>query len=786
MIKKMDRLYISIFLAVFLLFGCGKVDVDQAKEYSIQSNELYQKAAAEYKAIIKDVKDEDSTRLKLAELYFQHKDYALAIEELKNIDSGEAKKLLALSLFKSADYTEALKIFERLETEDAQILFYHAATCEELNLYEPAVKLYEKIQDQDKEYKKKAEARLDAINLTDEGEVAQDVLAIINNSPNQDDFPQAGSIVLLADEDVKINSNDTAEYTEHFLVKILNERGKQGFSEVVIGYDSTYEKVELEFARTIKPDGTFTEVGDKNIRDVSKYLNFPLYSNARAFIISMPEVTTNCFIEYKAKVYRSRLIDKKHFVTNYLLQINEPIVKATFDITVPKNRKLNLNLLNEEFNKFKALLKPEISTEADNTTYSWEFDNIPQIIPEPAAPALSEITSVMQVSTFNSWGEIYDWWWGLVEDKIEADDAIKEKIKELTKDKESLIEKAQSLYHFCAQDIRYVAVEYGQAGFEPHKATEVFQNKYGDCKDQAILLITMLKEIGLKAYPVLIGTQGRILLDEDFPTLIFNHAIAVLEYKGQYIFLDPTAETISFFDLPRADQDREVLIIGEDGPIIKKIPLFRPEHNRIQYKTLININKDDSIEAERSVLTFGGYDARQRYYFRYTMPIIIEENLKNKVQSICPGGTLEEFTIRNQEDMAKTIELSYKFSGTDFLAKAGRLRVLPQLGDINLGVVVKDKREYKIDFHNLEEIQTETIFQLPKNFSVKYLPPSLSYQMPWLDFVNSYEMEGDKIIFTEIKRFKSRYVSTDEYSEFKAFLERLAKRLNERIILEVK
>lgn len=784
MFKKTIKKKLWIFLVAFLISGCGG-DLDKAREYSKDSQDFYQKAINEYKSVIKKSKDKDSIRFNLAKLYFQHKDYAQAVEELKQLDSEEAKKLLAISLFKSADYTSALEVFERLgEAQDGEYLFYYASTCEELNLYEPAVKLYEKIQG--KEYKNKAETRLNAINLIDKGELAHDILDVISNSPGQEDFPQAGAVILLAEEDVQINSDNTAVYTNHFIVKILNERGKQDFSEIVIGYDSTYEKVELEFARTIKPDGTFITVGDKNIRDVSKYLNFPLYSNARAFIVSMPEVTNDCFIEYRVKVYRSRLIDKKHFILNYLLQINEPISKATFNVILPKGRKLRMNVLNKEFNDFNALLQPKIKTSKENVIYSWEFENIPQVIPEPSMPALSEITSVIQLSTFDSWRQINDWWWGLTEDKIKINDAIREKIKEITGNDKTPLEKAQSIANFCAQDIRYVAVEYGQAGFEPHRAEEVFQNKYGDCKDQAVLLIAMLREIGMKAHPVLIGTQGRIILDEEFPTLIFNHAIAVLEYEGKFIFLDPTAETTSFFDLPTSDQDRKVLIVGADGPIIEKIPLFKPSHNKVWYQTVINIDNNDSIEVERTVSSFGGYDAGQRYYFRYTMPIIVEENLKQKVQSICPGGILGEHVYKNAKDINKPIELYYKFSGDDFLAKAGRLRVLPQLGSIGLGTVVKDKRKYKIDFHRLEEIQTEIVFQLPDNFRVKYLPPSLTYKMPWLDFINDYRLEKDKIIFSEIKRFKVRYVDADEYLEFKEFLEKLAKKLNQRVILEQK
>jgi hypothetical protein len=109
----------------------------------------------------------------------------------------------------------------------------------------------------------------------------------------------------------------------HYLVKIFNERGKEEFSELHIGYDSTFEEVKLEYARTIKPDGTVVYVGDKNIRDVSEYLNFPLYSNARIKIISMPEVAEGVIIEYRAKVFRRRRAHKTGKILHNIPQRQE-------------------------------------------------------------------------------------------------------------------------------------------------------------------------------------------------------------------------------------------------------------------------------------------------------------------------------------------------------------------------------------------------------------------------------------------------------------------------------
>jgi hypothetical protein len=123
---------------------------------------------------------------------------------------------------------------------------------------------------------------------------------LIKTSPGQAEYPDAGAIVLLNEETFRILSDYTAIEELHILIKILNDRGKAKYGEVKLGYDSTYEKIEIEYARTIKPDGTIISVGAKHIRDISEYPEYPLYSNARLRIISMPELTEGAVIEYKA------------------------------------------------------------------------------------------------------------------------------------------------------------------------------------------------------------------------------------------------------------------------------------------------------------------------------------------------------------------------------------------------------------------------------------------------------------------------------------------------------
>ncbi len=778
-----------IVLAAFNSSACAsleKTHLGKADDFSYKSELFFQKAVSEYEKALKESSDDAAINFKLAKLYFNHGNYQKCAGLLLNQNDTESKKLLAFSFFKMADYTSALSLFNEIGSlEDDGYLFYYAQTCERQNLFDQAKKLYSKIKS--REYLSLAKTRLQAIDASLKGKelstLNSEVLKIINGAPAQDAFPQAGALTLLADEAIEVLPNDTQVTTAHYIIKILNERGKKS-GEVDIDYDSTFEKVELDFARTIKPDAEVAVVGSKHIRDVSRYLNFPLYSNARAMIISMPEVAVGSVIEYKLKITRSQLVNKKDFYSAYLLQNDEPVLHAKLSVAVPNDRALNIKFINAKYNYYSAVLEPKIIQLADKKIYNWEFKNIPQIIPEPLMPPVSEIDATILLSTFRSWDGIYKWWWQLAKDKIEANDKMKEKVLELTKNLKTDIEKARSIYNWCTQNIRYVAIEYGQAGFEPHRATDIFANKYGDCKDQAILLISLLKEAGLKAYPVLIGTKDNFKLIEDFPMLLFNHAIAAVDIEGELIFLDPTAETTSFGDLPSDDQDRRVLVFLENRAEIVLTPDFKAEHNSLETMTTFNIKSDESIFAERSVLTEGFFDQGQRYHLRYTQPILFEEDLKEKVHSITPGGKLLNYKIENLDNLDKPIKLTYSFSGPELLTKAGQARVIPQLGDVDLSVVAKDSREFPIDFGSLSHKETRMSFKLPESLKVKFLPQTVKFNTKWLSYLNSYTQEDSRIVFRQNTTLKQKVISQSEYKFFKAALEQLSRKVRQCIVLE--
>lgn len=783
---------ICAFFGLSLLSGCGqKTDLEKVRGSVRQSDELYRHAVKSYKGILSRTKNPgqlNQAHFELGQLYYSHGDLELAVEELKKTSQPLAANLLAISYYQLGLFTDALEAFGKIKNADEQALYYYGLTCEKLNLYDQALDIYKKVKSQ--HFLTLASNRINTIEKEINAVLIKDidpkVAQIIGSAPTEEQYPQAGGLILSCDEHIEITDLDTQVSSLHYIIKILNERGKESFSEAEIEYDTTYEKVELEYARTIKPDGRVADVGSRHIRDVSKYLNFPLYSNVHIYIISFPEVTEGAVIEYKVKVYRNKLINKNDFVLDYPLQAPEPVISANFSLSLPEQGWINIKTINEKYNNFGSQLKPVVEKTSGRLIYRWQFKNIPQIIPEPKMPDVVEVNPAILISTFKSWGDIYQWWWGLAKGKMEANEAIKNQARELTVNLGSEEEKIRAIYNFCAQKIRYVAVEYGQAGFEPHKAEDIFRNKYGDCKDKAMLLVTMLKEVGIKACPVLIPTRQQYNLDPDFPSIIFDHCIAVVFLKGKQVFLDPTAETCSFGDLPPGDQGRKVLVFNEEGYKIETTPFYPAGHNLLKQEAAIKINADESVSARKTVFTYGLYDQAQRYWLLYTPPQLVEETLKEKIQDVSIGSGLENYSVKNLDDLDKPVILNYEFKGGEYLTVAGALRIIPQLTGIDSGLVAKDSRRFPIDFNILESKETDFSIQIPDGFNIKYLPESVNEDSPWLKFSAGYKHDADKIYFSQKLELKKPVIPEKEYPEFKKFFEGLAKKIKQRIILEKK
>jgi hypothetical protein len=160
---------------------------------------------------------------------------------------------------------------------------------------------------------------------------------------------------------------------------------------------------------------------------------------------------------------------------------------------------------------------PEVAPTQQGST-QWQLSDIPAIKWEERMPPWHAVAGEMivslfppggqsQIRGFSNWSEMGTWYAVLTSGRRDASPAIREEVAKITASTPNVLEKMQALARFLQRDIRYVAIELGIGGYQPHPAPEVFVHRYGDCKDKATLLSSMLREIGVESYYIVAPSQ---------------------------------------------------------------------------------------------------------------------------------------------------------------------------------------------------------------------------------------------------------------------------------------
>jgi transglutaminase-like putative cysteine protease len=614
--------------------------------------------------------------------------------------------------------------------------------------------------------------------------IDNEIAHLIRNVPSAKSYPDAGIINLLDEEIVEVFENGRCRLTLHVVVKILNERGKDS-ADIEIGYNSRAEIASIIYARTITAEGKILPLIENAIKVVTPYSSYPSYSDYKELTFSMPGVTVGSIIDYKVVIEEKRPEIEGKFSTGFYFQAHNPAYLCRYKVITPKDMDLKYLVLN----RLQGIeLSPKIIRDEDKKIYLWEYKHIPQIIKEKSMPPMDEVAFRVLVTTMDSWEEFSRWWRKKIEGKTEPNEAIRKKVAELTKDLLTPKERAEAIFDYAKREIRYVSIGLGKSGYEPQSAKQVFENKYGDCKDKSTLLISMLRTAGIPAYYVLIPTAsiGNLIKDFSYP-FQFNHCIVAVENERGYHFVDPVAEDYHFDYLPVSDRNRDVLIFKDEQALFSKTPFARPEENAYYTQQKITIRLDGSIEAEVKDFGSGGREAYLRSSFIDSSPLKIKESLEERVDEISSGAKLLAFTHSDPLNFKERFELNIKYNAQDYCRKAGDILIfdVPEIWKGCPATGKKDRR-YPIVVWNNSYSKDEVEFNIPKGFEAYHLPEPIEMKNQYFEFHSSYRKEGDRIFYQgELIRNALR-ISPEDYVSYQKYCGVMEKSFRREVLFKKK
>ncbi len=358
-------------------------------------------------------------------------------------------------------------------------------------------------------------------------------------------------------------------------VKVQSDAGVERFGQLVFPYSSANEKLEMNYVRVRKADGSVVNATASDIQDLSAPVarEAPVYTDLRQKHITVPGLRPGDQLEYHLVLNMHTAMAPNHFwVEHDFITKGAVVLSDELTVDIPTASKVKL--------KTEPGFAPTIKEENDRRVYVWKHANLKTDSEaeeekkkknekekdaeeeEPKDP--DEVRPHVQLTTFQSWDEVGQWYADLQRERVVPDEKIKIKAEEVIKGRATEKDRVTALYEYVAKNFRYVSLSLGQGRYQPHAATAVMANQYGDCKDKHTLLASMLAATGLRAYPVLINSARK--LDVDIPSPgQFDHVISAIPVGQETLWADTTAEVAPMGLLNPRLRNKQALMIPIAG-----------------------------------------------------------------------------------------------------------------------------------------------------------------------------------------------------------------------------
>ncbi|MCC6521731.1 MAG: DUF3857 domain-containing protein [Polyangiaceae bacterium] len=373
-------------------------------------------------------------------------------------------------------------------------------------------------------------------------------------------------------------------------------------------YHSDRQLVALRAAKVYRANGRVDEAVETG-SVASDDPSIAMYSLQRAFYVQFPRIEPGDVVELRYRVddvgVPGELAEAYGEVEP--LQDDEPIASAEVVLVTPASRRFHVSVT-----PLPGLLREEKEV-GGRRILRLHARDVPPLRREPRMPPGSELLAQVHVSSFADWGEVGRWYASFAHDKLAADEEVRRQAHELAAGLSDVRAKVAAVYRFVANRLRYVALEFGVEGIRPRPAALTLARGWGDCKDKAALIVSMLGELGIDAEMVLVRTALRGGLDTTVASLAaFDHAIAYVPALDLY--LDGTAELTGTDELPMFDRGAWALRVTPQGGKLLRLP--EPAADRTVERKVVDLvpRRGGGLDFTAELTTSGGAAASARQH----------------------------------------------------------------------------------------------------------------------------------------------------------------------------
>lgn len=480
--------------------------------------------------------------------------------------------------------------------------------------------------------------------------------------PTAAQYPEDGAVVVLDEGSMEVMGTvelGFSSFETHRIVKVFDARGER-FANVVISYSDGSSVEDIE-ARTISPLGKITVLDPEDVYDASLYPNFVFFSDRRAKLFTLPAVEPGAILEYRYRI----IIRDRTLWHSWTFQHEVPTLISRLTLVKPGEWPLNYRTYHIDVQP-RDVKVPQ----GFKSTTVWEARDIPALRSEFAMPPQRDVVAHLTLAPvgFTSWDDVARWYHRLSDPRMSPDEEIERQAREIVAGLPDDRARLRALFTWVRDNVRYLAVEIGLGGFQPHPAEDICASRYGDCKDMVTLLCSFGRVVDIPIRQALISTAQNGMPDTALASpLHFNHVIAYAPTVDGGLWMDATEKGCAFGELPWYDQGRPSLVVGQDGRgTLLVTPAIPDDRNRESLEWRMDLGRDGTVRVAGSWELTGAPASDIREELLHAAPYERRQWLEILLSRQLSGVSLDTFSIAGMTPEEGTLRIMYEFGASSF------------------------------------------------------------------------------------------------------------------------
>lgn len=613
----------------------------------------------------------------------------------------------------------------------------------------------------------------------------------------QKQFPGKTAVFSNINRQVEIGFNKGIPYakaTEVSEMLILDDKANGVYNKDKVYHSHFNELKKVEAYTTIPENSNTKKLFVKEFKTEASPSRGIFYDDVKETSFDYPKMYKGSIAHVETEHYNKDI----HFISPFYFSTYLPVVNASFSIIYPEDVEIKYIIKNDEkgiisVTESKKGKKRKLEFTASGINNDEYFSNAVS----SSYFASHVIVYVSQyknddgiIPIFNSVNELYKWNSGFLKNiNTDIDPLVKSIVDSICTGKLTAREKAEAIFTWVQNHIKYVAFENGMEGFVPQQAAEVCAKRYGDCKAMTSLLTAMLKVSGIDAYFTWLGTRSIPYSYTEVPLPITdNHMICAARIDNEWIFLDATDPNCIFGFPTSGIQAKQTLIsIDENKYELVKVPVVPAAKNVITDSTFLTFT-GKTLKGYSSV-DYSGYFGTDFYNnLLYNKGDDERIYVRRRMAKGSNKFIMQDYNINFSDAARKEINVRSNFEIPDYVkAIDDEIYVNLNLEKLfNMNILDSAKRKVAVENEFLHTINQVHDIKIPDGYLLNHLPADFSISNELVDFSIKYSQQNGHVLATQYYELKVLYIQPVEFPRWNEVILKVSPDYKEEVVFKKK